>query len=47
MRLKIKIYSKRLIKILLFVCAENAPKSLLKISRIGVIQNERVIKIPM
>lgn len=39
MRLKMKIYSKRLIKILLFVCAENAPKSLLKILRIGVKQN--------
>lgn len=41
MRLRIKIYSKRLIKILLFVYAENAPKNLLKILRIGVIQNDR------
>lgn len=41
MRLKIKTYSKRLIKILLFVYAENAPKNLLRILRIGVKQNDR------
>ena len=41
MRLKIKIYSRKLIKILLFVYAENAPKNLLRILRIGVIRNDR------